>query len=168
MAPLAIWIADMLQPPADNQEQLGRRIGQVARRWRAELDRRLQPYGLTESRWQILLTLKRASEPLRQKELADALSIQGPTLVRSLDSLEQEGLVERRATQGDRRAKTVHLTAKAEPALAQIQTAARGIRAQLFAGIDPDDIHHCLTVFDRLAQRLDEVAALTPGEEPHV
>ena len=152
---------------ADVQEQLGRTIGQVARRWRAELDRRLQPYGLTESRWQILLTLKRASEPLRQKELADALSIQGPTLVRSLDSLEREGLVERRATADDRRAKTVHLTAKSEPALEQIQSAARSIRAELFVGIDPQDILHCLNVFDRLAQRLDEVAALPLGEHPH-
>lgn len=152
---------------ADVQEQLGRTIGQVARRWRAELDRRLQPYGLTESRWQILLTLKRASEPLRQKELADALSIQGPTLVRSLDSLEREGLVERRATADDRRAKTVHLTTKSEPALEQIQSAARSIRAELFVGIDPQDILHCLNVFDRLAQRLDEVAALPLGEHPH-
>ncbi|WP_108124084.1 MarR family winged helix-turn-helix transcriptional regulator [Saccharospirillum mangrovi] len=157
-----------VQNPADLQEQLGRSIGQVARRWRAELDRRLQPYGLTESRWQILLVLKRAEQPLRQKELAERLFVQGPTLVRSLDSLELEGLVERRPTLDDRRAKTVHLTAKAEPALAQIQEASRSIRAQLFVGIDPEDILHCLTVFSRLAERLEEVALLPSGENPHV
>ncbi|MBZ9558585.1 MULTISPECIES: MarR family transcriptional regulator [unclassified Modicisalibacter] len=136
------------------RDRFGAQLGQVARLWRAEIDRRLAPYGLTESRWRILWQLSQASEPLTQKALAAAVNVQGPTLVRSLDSLESEGLIERRAVVGDRRVKVVHLTARATPILERIQTVVTSVRAEILGSVDESELALCLDVLARIAGRL--------------
>ena len=146
---------------AHTQWRLGITIAQVARRWRARLDARIAEYGLTEARWLALLALSRGGDGLTQKDLAARLVIEGPTLVRTLDWLEREGLVERREAAHDRRAKTLHLTAKARPLIQRIETAAAGIRAELLAGIPEAELATCLAVLDRVAAGL-----AAPPEQP--
>ena len=71
------------------------------------MDRRLQPFGLTEATWLPLIYLARATAPMRQKDLAAALALDGSSVVRLLDALEASGQIERREESGDRRAKTI-------------------------------------------------------------
>lgn len=142
-----------------NRERLGYRLGQIARLWRAEVDRRLSPHGLTESRWRLLLTLHKAEQPMHQKELAELLGVQGPTLVRTLDWLENEQLVERRSINGDKRCKTIHLTPRAEPSLERIKAVVESVREEIFEGIDPADIDTCLSVIDQMADKLNTVSS---------
>ena len=47
---------------------------------------------------------------MRQTDLAAALDIEGPSLVRLLDALERQGLVERCGEPDDRRVKTLRMT----------------------------------------------------------
>lgn len=143
--------------------RVGRTIGRVARRWRARLDARIAAFGLTESRWLALLDLARNGDGVTQKELAARLAIEAPSLVRTLDWLEREGLVERRGVAHDRRAKTVHLTAKAAPLLRRIEEVAARVRAEILAGIPEDDLATCLRVLERAALNL---AATPDAEEP--
>ena len=55
------------------EEQFGFRLGLVARLWRAELDRRLAAFGLTEARWLTLIHLSRLPDAVTQRELAEAV-----------------------------------------------------------------------------------------------
>src|ERR1700752_4203350 len=97
----------------DLQNAFGVHVGQVARRWRALLDMRLKEYGLTEATWRPLLHLSKFTAPPRQNDLAESLSIEGPSLVRLLDTLERDGYI-LRCADSDRRTKTIRLTARGE------------------------------------------------------
>ena len=94
----------------------------MSRRWRWKLDQRLRSTGLTQARWTALLQIARGGDGMQQTQLADHIGIEGPTLVRLLNSLEAADLIQRRADPRDRRAKTVHLTERAIPVLAEIET----------------------------------------------
>lgn len=145
------------------QWRLGRAIGQISRRWRARLDGRMAGFGLTEARWLPLLHLARWGDGASQKELAASLGVEGPTLVRTLDWLEREGLVERRAVPHDRRAKTVHLTPRASALHREIEREAQGVRADILEGISEAELATCIAVLDRIAQRLG--APQAPGAD---
>src|SRR3954453_14800726 len=78
-------------------------VARAARQWRRAVDRRLQPFGLTEATWLPLIYLARAPAPMRQKDLAAALGLDGSSVVRLLDALETSGHIERREGGKDRR-----------------------------------------------------------------
>jgi len=140
--------------PLDDQEQFGLRLGLVARLWRAEIDRRLATFGLTESRWLTLLHLSRLPQAATQRELAEAVGVRGPTLVRTLDRLEAEGLIERRTEASDRRTKSVHLRAEAAPVLERIEATAAAVRAQIFSDLSQAEVTTCLKVLEQIAGKL--------------
>lgn len=91
--------------PLTDQHRFGMQLAQMSRGWRAELDRRLAGLGLSQARWLVLLHLARFDEAPTQRELAQSVGVEGPTLARLLDSLESQGLVQRQSVMEDRRAK---------------------------------------------------------------
>jgi MarR family transcriptional regulator, transcriptional regulator for hemolysin len=95
------------------RDGFGTLVARAARQWRRAVDRNLQPFGLTEATWLPLIYIARAPVPMRQKDLAAALTLDGSSVVRLLDALETSGLIERREGDPDRRAKTIALTARA-------------------------------------------------------
>lgn len=129
-------------------------LGQVARLWRGEVDRRLATFGLTESRWLALLHLSRIGGPVTQRELAAAMGVQATTLVHILDGLEADGLIERRAASADRRSNALHLGRKAGPVLARIEATTAAVRAEIFAGIAESDLKTCVRVFGQIVERI--------------
>ena len=101
----------------------GALVSRTARRWRRAVDRRLQPFGLTEATWLPLLRVARVPAPMRQKDLAASLSLDSSSVVRLLDALQTAGLVERREEE-DRRAKTIFLTALGKETVARVECVA--------------------------------------------
>ena len=89
------------------QHRFAMQLAQLSRGWRAELDRRLADLGLSQARWLVLLHLARFDHEPTQRELAQSVAVEGPTLARLLDSLEAQGLVHRKASAEDRRAKRI-------------------------------------------------------------
>ncbi|WP_135467991.1 MarR family winged helix-turn-helix transcriptional regulator [Crenalkalicoccus roseus] len=155
------------QPLAQLQWRLGRTIGQISRRWRARLDARMAAFGLTEARWLPLLHLARAGEGLTQRELAARLGVEGPTLVRTLDWLEREGFVQRRAVPHDRRLRTLHLTSRARALHRRIEEAAAAVRAEILGGIPEAELAACLSVLEGVAARLGAPPEEAEEEQAH-
>ena len=132
-------------------------LQEVTTRWRQLLDRRMQPMGLSQATWRALFHLELRCDGKPQRELAESMGIEGPTLVRLLDTLEYSGLVERREAPTDRRAKLVSLTPDARPLLADLHAAADSLRDDLLDGIPAADLECCASVLERIganAQRL--------------
>jgi MarR family transcriptional regulator for hemolysin len=90
---------------------------------------------------------------MRQGALADEIGIEGPSLVRLIDLLQSEGLVERREDPTDRRAKTLHLTPNGEAKAEEIHRVLRRVRADLLKDISPEDLAVTFDVLQRIEQR---------------
>ena len=143
-------------PFSDNQHRFGMQLAQMSRGWRAELDRRLAGLNLSQARWLVLLHLARFSDqPPTQRELAQSVGVEGPTLARLLDSLEGQGLVQRQAVIEDRRAKRVLLCAPARPLIEQIETIANALRSELFEGVAAADLEVCMRVHAQILGNLE-------------
>ena len=130
-------------------------LHEVARYWRAELDRRLRHLGLSQSQWLVLIKLP--DEGMTQTVLARKVGIEGSTLVRLLDRLQANGWIERRDVPGDRRAKRVVPTAKAKTLQHEVAVIAQALREQLLAGIDPARVAIAAEVLSQLRQKLENL-----------
>lgn len=123
--------------PRFDPDALGFLISDVARLWRSEFDRRTANagMGLTPGEARALVTAARAG-PVRQTTLAERMHVEAMTLSSYLDKLEARGLIRREPDPGDRRAKLVHTTEEAIPALEQISRIGLELRHDLSAIID--------------------------------
>ncbi|KPA88620.1 MULTISPECIES: MarR family transcriptional regulator [Pseudomonas] len=139
-----------------DEHRFGMQLAQMSRGWRAELDRRLAGLGLSQARWLVLLHLARFSEAPTQRELAQSVGVEGPTLARLLDSLETQGLVQRHSVVEDRRAKKIVLCAPARPLIEQIETIATALRHELFEGVDEEELRISMRVHSRILANLEK------------
>ena len=142
--------------PLTDQHRFGMQLAQLSRGWRAELDRRLVGMGLSQARWLVLLHLARFTEAPTQRELAQSVGVEGPTLARLLDSLEGQGLVSRQAVLEDRRAKKIALSPPALPIIEQIEAIANDLRIELFQGVDEEELRIAMRVHSRILANLEK------------
>ena len=133
----------------------GFRVARIARRLRQAVDAELSAYGLTDATWRPLAYVGRLGDGVRQKELATALSIEGPSLVRLLDNLERRGLIERREDETDRRARGIYLTRAGRELAVRVAKVGSEIQTRVLAKVPPADLEICKAVFDTIERELD-------------
>ena len=138
--------------------QLGALIAQTGRQWRQTLDKQLQPFGLTQATWLPLWHLAQADEPMRQKDLAALLAVDGSAVVRILDTLEKQQLIERREGT-DRRAKTLHLTDKGEQVTQKLTEVVQALRQKVLAPLDEQEMDTTINVLQTVLASLEAEAA---------
>jgi MarR family transcriptional regulator for hemolysin len=127
----------------------------VARKWRALLDERLRLIGQSAARMEALGAIMNSPTKSAQIDIAKRLRIEGPTMTRMLDTLEADGLVERRADPSDRRSKLLRLTARGEAVLEDIFVIADAMRARLIADVSEDEVEELNRFLTVLTRRLD-------------
>lgn len=110
----------------------------AARLVRTLADRKAREHGMTRAQWMILFRLRRLPGAT-QRELAELLEVEPITVGRLVDRLEARGLVERRADPADRRVWRLHLTAAADPVLAEIDTVRAAFDARATQGLADAD-----------------------------
>jgi MarR family transcriptional regulator for hemolysin len=94
----------------DLKKQIVSQLVETSRLLRNYIDHRAKTRGTTRAQWIVLFRL-REQEGLSQVDLADVLELQPISLVRLLDRLVEQELVERRSDPRDRRANRLFLTA---------------------------------------------------------
>ncbi|WP_048307399.1 transcriptional regulator SlyA [Halomonas sp. PR-M31] len=134
------------------QESIGFKLSRVPRLWRAVLDERLAPLGLTQTRWVTLYHLWRMGGGQAQCDLAKAIGVEAPSLVRTLDQLTEQGLIERRPCNDDRRTKRIFLTNKANPLLERIDAIVTEAREEMLSGITQEEVD----LFEDLLTRIEK------------
>lgn len=139
---------------ADPRRLLGARLVGLGRRWRKALDARLADEGLSDATWTPLVHLLRLGDGISQTELATTVGLDGSSLVRLLDMLVAQGLIERQAHASDRRIKLVHLTPEGRRTASDIRKRVATIEDELLADLDDATVHSMLQAFDQIDARI--------------
>lgn len=143
-------------------------VHDISRLIKRRFERRARQVGLPVTRQQAAVVLNIAgNEGVSQAEVATWLGIEPIALVRMLDKLREEGLVERRAHPTDRRVRTLWLTPAARPVIERILAINEAIRQEAFGGLPPKTRDLLIDVLGQIKTNLalkEEVACNRPGE----
>lgn len=131
-------------------------VARVTRRWRKLLDERLKDLGVTQARWTTMVYLQLGGEGLTQRELARLMAIENPTLVRLLDSLEQQNLIERRPCPNDRRARRLHLTPAGTSFMKVLNERAEELREEMLDGISDEALGDAIKIFHKILDNAEK------------
>jgi MarR family transcriptional regulator, transcriptional regulator for hemolysin len=142
-------------------EPIGRQLARTAKLLTRAFERELALAGGSLPTWLILLSLK--SRGWRtQRELAEALGIEGPTLTHHLTGLERAGLVTRTRDPDNRRVQRMDLTDAGDAAFHRLRRAASRFDRRLRSGLDDGDIQQ---LRELLAQLLSNVTGDQPSAD---
>jgi len=98
----------------DFETSAGFIVNATAKTFQKVLDSELRKnVGVTISQWRVVAALV-LYPGLTQKEIADKVGIESPTLVPVIDKMEKEGLLKRKPDSKDRRVNRIYLTPKAD------------------------------------------------------
>lgn len=134
------------------------RIVETSRLLRAVVEQRLRPYGMTRSQFATLSRLER-QDGLAQHELADALEVQPIAMVRLVDQLSAQGLVERRNDPADRRINRLYITEAGRKRVERLEDFKDGLGRELFEGLSPEEVAAASDTLDRLHANLKSMQA---------
>ncbi|MFS2223097.1 transcriptional regulator SlyA [Pantoea sp. B65] len=136
---------------------LGTDLARLVRIWRALIDQRLKPLELTQTHWVTLHNIHQLPPEQSQIQLAKAIGIEQPSLVRTLDQLEEKGLITRCTCANDRRAKRIKLTKEAEPIISEVEHVIDATRDDILSGISMQEINQLVTLIARLEKNILEL-----------
>ncbi len=122
----------------DRLRNFGFLLKDVSRRYVLRFEQRARAISLTLPQCKVLVRLEK-NEGVSQARLAELAELEPMTMVRILDRMEADGLLERRPDPADRRARRLYLTRKAKPLLDQIWRVSELTRAETLAGISRQD-----------------------------
>src|ERR1041384_5727891 len=113
-------------------------LGEVQRMVRAYADRQAARYGITRAQWAVLAKVER-TEGLKQTELAEQMEMQPITLTRLIDRLSDNGWIERRSDDTDRRVNRLYLRKAARPRQGKLSGLRSELTATALQGIGPSE-----------------------------
>ncbi|MFL6604202.1 MAG: MarR family winged helix-turn-helix transcriptional regulator [Steroidobacteraceae bacterium] len=128
-------------------------LKELSRRYVQRFEVRAREISLNLAQCKVLVRLEK-NEGVSQARLAELTEVDAMTMVRILDRMEADGLLERRPDPADRRARCLYLTAKAKPLLDEIWRLSDATRAEVFAGIGKSERDVCISVLERIHDNL--------------
>ena len=128
-------------------------LGEVQRLVRAYADKEAARYSITRAQWAVLAKVER-NEGMKQTELAEQMEMQPITLTRLIDKLCDNGWIERRGDESDRRVNRLYLRKTGRQLLSKLS----GLRSELTAtaldGISSTDSHRMLTQLELIKENV--------------
>jgi MarR family transcriptional regulator, transcriptional regulator for hemolysin len=121
------------------REPLGLQLTRVSRVVSRAFDDALTEAGGSLPVWLVLISLK-SGQLASQRELADAVGVQGATLTHHLNAMEAAGLVTRRRDPANRRLHLVELTPQGDALFFRLRDAAMAFDERLRTGLSEPDV----------------------------
>lgn len=144
-------------------KKIGQRLHHVARLQRALAARRLQDIGLFPGQ-ETVLKLLCESDGRTMSELAAALKVRPPTASKTVGRLSAQGLLVRRASEGDARLVRVHLTEEGRHRAEAIDAISDSIEDTMTAGLDGKDRRRFRKMLRKIDRNLSAQLGATTSE----
>jgi MarR family transcriptional regulator for hemolysin len=143
------------------REPVGLQLSRTAKIVSRAFEEALAMEGGSLSTWLVLVSLM-ASKHKAQRELAEAVGVEGPTLTHHLNRMEAAGLLTRTRDPDNRRVHRVELTESGQAMFLRLRAAALAFDMQLRRGVSTTD----LNALDGLLARL-RANAEGARDDPH-
>lgn len=140
-------------------------LAELQRLMRAYTDRQAARYGITRAQWAVLAKVQR-TEGLKQSELADQMDLQPITLTRLVDRLCDNGWIERRSDDTDRRVNRLYLLKPARALLGKLSGLRSELTATAFDGISSADAQRLLAQIETIKENVRKAMQKPAGEPP--
>lgn len=141
---------------------LTRNLLLAGRQWRKVARQVAAQHGVSEAASAPLMWIERLGSDVRQNALADAVGIEGASLVRLLDELQANGLITREPDPADRRANAVNLTDAGWGVVREVNGALTALRLEVFASVPGKDIEAALRVFAAIETAATDTHVTSP------
>lgn len=115
------------------EDSIGYQMRLIVNQMAQEVERRMEPLGLTDAQWKPLLRLS-LQDGATAALLARNCHLDAGGMTRLLDRLEAKGLCQRERSQEDRRVVHIALTGEGRAAAAQIPEQLESLQAQALQG----------------------------------
>ncbi len=141
------------------QRTFGFMLRDVSQRYVRRFEQHARALSLTLPQCRTLVILE-SNQGFSQSRLARLVNAEPMAMVRILDRMENDGLLERRADPADRRACRLHLTRKARPLLREIWRLAELTRDELFQGVAQRDRKLFMRVLEKLHENTETLQGM--------
>jgi MarR family transcriptional regulator for hemolysin len=148
--------------PPPTTEPIGLELARTAKVLSRVFDEALADAGGSLPVWLILTSVMGATHRA-QRDLAEAVGVEGPTLTHHLNRMEAAGLVTRQRDEHNRRVQRVELTDEGKALFFRLVASVQTFDRRLRAGIADHDLEHLAALLRRL--RANATAPLDQ-EEP--
>ena len=109
--------------------------------------------GITITQSKVIFSLYLHSG-LTQRELADKIGVESPTLVPIIDKMEEDGYVERRSDPNDRRIKRIYTTSKTDSLWDSVMECATHLRKISIKDVSEQEIKLALEIVKKITENL--------------
>ncbi|MDP4145521.1 MAG: MarR family transcriptional regulator [Bacillota bacterium] len=135
-------------------ESIGQLTNQTNKKIMRYLNSKLELYDITLEQWNVLLKLSQ-QDKINQKQLAQKVDKDQPTLARILDILERKRLVERLSSKEDKRAFILHITDNGLKLKNEVAPLLENIFEIMISGISNEEVEVYKNVLMKISSNIE-------------
>ena len=134
-------------------DSLGYQIAHLNRLYDRRMQEALGDLGVAPGQFAPLVMLFE-QDGLTQAELCRRINVEQPTMANTLQRMERDGLIKRKADTADKRRMLVHLTPRAREMQAKVMESARAVSNQTVKGLAASDQDDMFRLVARMVDNL--------------
>jgi len=150
----------------DYQNSIGFVINRIGKSLINIIDQELRrKFSITFGQWKVLIIIANSDQNITQKDIADKLALEGPTLIPILDKLEKDGFVIRKNDPKDRRINRIYLTERADGFLNDTIECVTQIKKVCLNDLSENDILITKNTLEKMWHNLQDTFSISSSVE---
>lgn len=155
---LSLMISDLMMQKYDYQNNMSFIIRSAAKVFECAFDQQLRKKAdITVAQSRVIGTLVLLKDGMTQKEIANRIGIEAPTIVPIIDRLEAQGIVKRKSDPNDRRNNLIFLTSRSEAIWKSIIECAVELEQSSRQGVSEEDLEITKSTLRKIAQNVSSL-----------